>query len=1277
MANAPLGLVLRHMCRFVGMRATHDVPDRLLLERFAAGHDEAAFEELVQRHGPMVYGVCRRVLNQVDDAEDAFQATFLMLAHKAAAIRQQQALAGWLYEVAHNMALKTKLDAARRRTYERRAAEMLQAELAPQSSWQDVSAVLDEELRRLPAKYRTPLVLCYLEGKTNEQAARELGWPAGSMSRHLARAKDLLRERIARRGVTVATGLLFALLAEKGTAAVPVALMKSTTKAASLLAAGNLTAAGLVSIRAVVLVKETMKAMFISKLKIAAVLTLAIGALSVGTTMLAYQADGPSALAAADQPAPAAEKAPAADAYGDPLPPDALMRLGTNRLRHSSVVTYVAFLPDGKSLLTASEDGAIRLWDLESGKEIRRFEMRAEGPKPDRADLAAETAEAADLQAEIKLLRAQRARAADREEKQAAKDNKDNKQDKDKEAEAKKAEEELKKRQAELEKLTQKLAQAARDRAMRSYAGNAAFAVAVSPDGKTLAFTAGNVIQLADVATGKHGEQIKPRAGVVGLVFAPDGKTLAVRGGDQATYLHAVDTGKEIRQIKMKPPQQAGDPQRQLEIALEALQGGGVARVASSVSVAYSPSGKELATIESEYANRKRIGWVKLWDPETGKETGQIQTPQPVSTLSYSPDGKFLAYASGATIFLSEPGTGKEIRQIKAPAGGAVALLFTPDSKLLAAKAGNQAIHLYDPETGNETRQVGEANARATPDLAVSPDGKIVASGGGSNAVRLWDVATGKELPAGGHRAGVSALQVSSDGKVMISMGADQTIRRWDTTTGKELSQLAVPEGTTCIAIAPDGKTLALGNRDNSIRVVDAVSGAERHKITGLTNGVAVVAFSADGKALAARGPAESTIRLFDPANGTAMKQLTMQLENKAADGNQAGWVIAGGGAATIHLGLAFAPDGRTIVSTGPSASGRDRLNRGGAMEARHALYFWDAANTREGRKILLPAQRGVLSYVFAPDGRLLATENSDGTISLWEVASGKERAVLGKPAAPQQANRGMDVVVKAQLIGRTYGGGGPVATQTLAFSPDGRLLASRSGNRVQVWDVAAAKEIKQFAGHQGPISTLAFAATGKMLASGSSDTTILLWDVSGLTASQPAKTELTAREVEELWASLAGDDAAKASASIQALAAVPANAVPFLEKNLKPVAAIDPKKIEQLIADLDNDKFAARKQAEEELAKLGKLARPALEKLLANQPALETKKRAEALLEKLSVGFLTGEGLREVRAIEVLEQVADARARAVLETIGKGAAGAVPTEDAQAALARLASRGK
>jgi RNA polymerase sigma factor (sigma-70 family) len=176
-----------------------DGTDAQLLERFAHRKDAAAFAALLRRHGPMVLGVCRRVLHNVHDAEDAFQATFLVLARKAGALDRPELLANWLYGVAYRTALHIRVQVARRCRLEREAATMSASGSEPESAWDDLRAILDEELQSLPEKYRAPLVLCYLEGLTNEQAARVLGWPAGSMSSRLARGREMLRDRLAGR----------------------------------------------------------------------------------------------------------------------------------------------------------------------------------------------------------------------------------------------------------------------------------------------------------------------------------------------------------------------------------------------------------------------------------------------------------------------------------------------------------------------------------------------------------------------------------------------------------------------------------------------------------------------------------------------------------------------------------------------------------------------------------------------------------------------------------------------------------------------------------------------------------------------------------------------------------------------------------------------------------------------------------------------------------------------------------------------------------------------
>src|SRR5947207_5323955 len=204
-------------------RSDVPLPDGQLLQRYVATHDQRAFAALVERYGPLVFGVCERVLRHSHDAEDAFQATFLVLARRAATLDGRGSLGNWLYAVAYRTAIKARQSAARRRDRELQVLNMstvVSSAEEEQEEWSDLRPLLDEELNQLPQKYRAPLVLCYLEGKTQEQAAHELGWPTGSMSRRMNRARDLLQERLARRGLALSTGFLFVLIAKNAGAAI-------------------------------------------------------------------------------------------------------------------------------------------------------------------------------------------------------------------------------------------------------------------------------------------------------------------------------------------------------------------------------------------------------------------------------------------------------------------------------------------------------------------------------------------------------------------------------------------------------------------------------------------------------------------------------------------------------------------------------------------------------------------------------------------------------------------------------------------------------------------------------------------------------------------------------------------------------------------------------------------------------------------------------------------------------------------------------------------------
>jgi RNA polymerase sigma-70 factor (ECF subfamily) len=224
--------------------SAEDLSDELLLEQFLSGEraeSQDAFRALVDRHGPMVLGVCRHVLNQHHDAEDVFQATFLQLARKGGSIRNRRVLAGWLHEVAYRMAVKARTGAVRRRALERETLAMVPPAIEPdnqdqEAAWNELRPVLHAEVERLPERYRIPVILSYLEGKTNEEVASLLEWPVGTVKGRLSRARELLKSRLLRRGLTLAAAFLVRSLSEETVFAevVPAELAQRTTRLAGM-----------------------------------------------------------------------------------------------------------------------------------------------------------------------------------------------------------------------------------------------------------------------------------------------------------------------------------------------------------------------------------------------------------------------------------------------------------------------------------------------------------------------------------------------------------------------------------------------------------------------------------------------------------------------------------------------------------------------------------------------------------------------------------------------------------------------------------------------------------------------------------------------------------------------------------------------------------------------------------------------------------------------------------------------------------------------------------
>src|SRR5262249_53522511 len=345
------------------------VPDTQLLERFADAGDEAAFELVARRHGPMVLGVCRRVLGDTHEAEDAFQATLLLLARKADTLTRHPSVGAWLHPVAFRVAQRARARRAAR-TAREQPLDSCPAATAPdpasEAAWRDVRRVIDEEVSRLPEKYRVPFVLYHLEGYSAIEVARELACPISTAESWLVRARGRLRARLARRGLTPATGLLVALAPREEW------LAQATAREALAVAAAERGVTGAVSAEAAALAGEVVQSLGAARARTAVVVLL-----------LAAAATGAAGLAAREHPR-ARPEAPAARSDearpGERAGAAGPVKRVTLRGGHFSDINALALSPDGLTLASAGDDAAVKLWDVAAGR-IRATLRRAAPPQ--------------------------------------------------------------------------------------------------------------------------------------------------------------------------------------------------------------------------------------------------------------------------------------------------------------------------------------------------------------------------------------------------------------------------------------------------------------------------------------------------------------------------------------------------------------------------------------------------------------------------------------------------------------------------------------------------------------------------------------------------------------------------------------------------------------------------------------------------------------------------------------------------------------------------------
>jgi WD40 repeat protein len=885
----------------------------------------------------------------------------------------------------------------------------------------------------------------------------------------------------------------------------------------------------------------------------------------------------------AQTPSSPTDAKPRVDALGDPLPPGALLRLGTVRWRPSGYIQHLAFAPDGKKLASWHDEhyttAAVTLLDVGTGWEERRVEMPglrilswdwlADG----RGVSVVQTSEGIYVWefTDAKMVPPHKpstgARGSFKVDGGKQPDNED----------------------------------------LSCYA--------VSPDGKHL--VAGKAGALAnkerpiviwDLATQQRIADLpKPRRlatapnNCSALFFTPDAKKLVVfcpsldKKTESKELLVAVidvDTGKELRRFMSPAPLRQGS------------------RMSGALSA-------DLLALGLEDPH----GIVPLWNIGKGEDRRLV--------TGHGQKSNFSGY-------------------------GVSALAFSPDGKLLITAGRDGDVKIWDAATSKEVRTIAKAYPGWIETLAVTPDGKSLACAGQDGIIRHWNLTTGAALDAvDGHGGRVSGVSVTPDGAVAVTSCADRRLCLWDLITGREQGVIPLPPPHAywpTAVMAPDGRTVV-------------VTGAEKLTAWNVADGQQVplfgplaelksgrVEFAGDGKSLLALEP--SAVTLLDWPSGKLRRKFTMP-----APLQQPG---------ESHCdAAALSADGRWLATVGHRAWHRDERGMRFGYASDGVLDLWDAV-TGERVHRLVDGGSVARTALFTAEGDLLFA----GAGNLHPRAGDAKAPLKGEfhliDALTGRLKLSFEPAPQLPGSTRRY-------NSAMGIAPNGRsIFCSGNDGVIHIYETASGKIRRSLVRHRDYISALAFTRDGRRLLSASNDLTALVWDIA-LTAAGPTSAAAPSPDEQtRLWERLSGPDAKDAYLAMTTLAAQPKVATAMIRAHIKPaVSSPTDATLDRLVAELGDDAFAVRERATRELDELGEAAVAGMRGRLAPSATLETQRRIVRFLDKHDPATITPGQLREIRSLEILEQLPGPDGRVALEELAKGAPNARVTRAAVGALAR------